>query len=122
MKKRYKDCVIIMIGNSYLSNWITKFLGSVHRPIIAFHVTEKSQVYERKGKIIVINEGNYDSSSQQMEHAILIAIIDRITPVVEKNDVILDIGIDGDLNSNKTLTTQKLYTKFLPILNIKQSL
>ena len=57
-----------------------------------------------------------------MEHAILIAIIDRITPVVEKNDVILDIGIDGDLNSNKTLTTQKLYTKFLPILNIKQSL
>ncbi len=46
-----------------------------------------------------------------MEHAILIAIIDKITPVVEKNDVILNIEIDGDLNSNKTLATQKIVHK-----------
>ena len=94
----------------------------MHRLIIAFHITEKSRIYERKGEKIIINEGNYDSSSQQMEHAILIAILDKITPVVEENDVILDIGIDGDLNSNKTLTTQKIVHKIFTDLKHKAKL
>lgn len=96
--------------------------GFLHRPIIAFHVTEKPRVHKRKEETIVINEGNYDSSSQQMEHAILIAIIDKITPMVENNDVILDIGIDGDLNSNKTLATQKIVHKIFTDLKHKAKL
>ncbi len=42
-------------------------------------------------------------SSRQMEHAILIEVIEKITLVLEVYDIVLDICIDGDLNSNKTL-------------------
>lgn len=40
-----------------------------------------------------------------MEHAILIAILQKVTPILEEFDLLLDIGIDGDLESNKTLGT-----------------
>nr|CAG8608322.1 6161_t:CDS:2 [Entrophospora candida] len=42
-------------------------------------------------------------SSRQMEHAILIEVIGKIIPVLEEYDIVLDICIDGDLNSNKVL-------------------
>ena len=35
-----------------------------------------------------------------MEHAILIALIEKLT---EEQDILLNITIDGDLDSNKTL-------------------
>ncbi|CAI2198114.1 15740_t:CDS:2, partial [Funneliformis geosporum] len=89
------------------------------------HVHEASQA---SGELIFNGflEGsvhrNYDSSSQQMKHAILIAIIDKITPIIETNDVILDIGIDRDLNSNKTLATQKIVYKIFTDLKHKAKL
>ena len=54
---------------------------------------------------MVSHEGNHDKSSRQMEHAILIAILQKISPILEEFDLLLDIGIDGDLESNKTLGT-----------------
>ena len=39
-----------------------------------------------------------------MEHAILIALIEKLTPILVEQDMLLNITIDGDLNSNKTLS------------------
>jgi hypothetical protein len=38
-----------------------------------------------------------------MEHAILIALLEQITPILEESDILLEVCIDGDLDSNKTL-------------------
>lgn len=38
-----------------------------------------------------------------MEHAILIALIEKLTPILEEDDILLNVTIDGDLDSNKTL-------------------
>lgn len=38
-----------------------------------------------------------------MEHAILIAIIEKLTPILEEQDLLLNVTIDDDLDSNKTL-------------------
>lgn len=51
----------------------------------------------------ILKEGNFDLSSRQMEHAVLIGLIEKLTPVLEKHDMLLNITIDGDLDSNKTL-------------------
>ncbi|CAG8543177.1 841_t:CDS:2, partial [Gigaspora rosea] len=40
-----------------------------------------------------IYNGNYDSSSQQMEHANLINIISKITPTLCKYNILLDVGV-----------------------------
>ncbi|RIB11728.1 hypothetical protein C2G38_2202706 [Gigaspora rosea] len=55
-----------------------------------------------------------------MEHAILIAIIDKIIPILEEYDIVLDIAIDSDLDSNKTLSNQTIQTMFVgSVLNNK---
>ncbi len=75
-----------------------------HRPVLAYHVVEKKHEYKTKdGKIITIQEGNYDSSSQQMEHAILIAVIEKVLIVLEKYNIKLNVRVDGDLSTNRTL-------------------
>ena len=38
-----------------------------------------------------------------MEHAILISILGQLTPVLEEHDILINVTIDGDLDSNKTL-------------------
>ena len=38
-----------------------------------------------------------------MEHAILIALLEKITPILEESDLLLEVCIDRDLDSNKTL-------------------
>lgn len=57
----------------------------------------------KDGKEYEVFHGNHEQSSRQMEHAILLRIIEKITPVLEEAEVLLDICVDGDLNSNKTL-------------------
>ena len=51
----------------------------------------------------MVHKGNFDASSRQMEHAILIALLEQITPILEESDLLLEVCIDGDLDSNKTL-------------------
>jgi hypothetical protein len=38
-----------------------------------------------------------------MEHAILIALLEQITPRLEESELLLEVCIDGDLDSNKSL-------------------
>ncbi len=38
-----------------------------------------------------------------MEHAILIALLEKITPILEESDLLLEVCIDRDLDFNKTL-------------------
>jgi hypothetical protein len=72
--------------------------------VIAFHVVEKSHHIKNKvGKDAIIKEGNFDLSSRQMEHVILISILGKLTPVLEEHDMLINVTIDGDLDSNKTL-------------------
>ncbi|CAG8685261.1 13093_t:CDS:2, partial [Funneliformis caledonium] len=59
--------------------------GYRYKPIIAFHVIEKSHVITKKGK----NE-NFDEKVQ-------------IIPVLEVSDLLLEVCIDEDLDFNKTL-------------------
>ncbi|CAG8776576.1 18932_t:CDS:1, partial [Rhizophagus irregularis] len=47
--------------------------------------------------------GNFDASSCQMEHAILIALLEQITLILEESNILLEVYIDKDLDSNKTL-------------------
>ena len=78
--------------------------------MVAFHVVEKSRIITKKGKDnaseekVILRKGNFDASSRQMEHAILIALLEKITPILEESDLLLEVCIDGDLNSNKTLS------------------
>ncbi len=60
--------------------------------------------------MVTIHQGNHEQGSRQMEHAILIALIEKITPVLEEHDMMLDIAVDGDLETNKTL-------KILPVVH-----
>ena len=54
-----------------------------------------------------------------MEHAILLQIIEKIVSVLKAADVLLNIGVDGDLNSNKTLNNilcvSKVYADLMHI-------
>ena len=53
-------------------------------------MVEKPRIYKnKKENKIIINEGNYNGSSQQMEHAILIEIIEKITPFLINNKMVL---------------------------------
>ncbi|GBB93276.1 hypothetical protein RclHR1_21400001 [Rhizophagus clarus] len=59
----------------------------------------------------IIYQGNFDKSSHQMEHAILIEVLEKIQPSLDKYDLMLDISVDGDLNSNKTLSSIRSVNK-----------
>ena len=75
----------------------------MYKPIVAFYVVEKSRTIKNNGEEKVIRKGNFDLSSRQMEHGILIALIEKLTPILEEQDMLLNVTIDGDLDSNKTL-------------------
>ncbi|PKC54424.1 hypothetical protein RhiirA1_477331, partial [Rhizophagus irregularis] len=78
--------------------------GYDHKPVIAFATAEKPRkLKKRNGQEYEVFHGNHEKTSRQMEHAILLRIIEKIVPVLEAAEVLLDIGVDGDLNSNKTL-------------------
>ena len=50
-----------------------------------------------------IHKGNFDGTSKQMEHAILLALPNDIMPILEETDFTLHICVDGDLETNRTL-------------------
>ncbi|CAG8714696.1 9712_t:CDS:2, partial [Racocetra fulgida] len=68
---------------------------------------------------ITINEGNYNNSSKQIEHANLIRSIAKITPTLIKYNIVLGVAVDGDLNSNKTLADQPIVSKIFADLKHK---
>ncbi|CAG8772932.1 24952_t:CDS:10, partial [Gigaspora margarita] len=98
-------------------------LGFAHKPIVGYYVVEKLRTYQNKNKkTIIVSKGNYNRSSQQMEHEALKAIINDITPTLEKFQMLLEIGIDEDLNSNKTLEEQRVVYKICADLKHKAKL
>ncbi|CAH1768567.1 5100_t:CDS:2, partial [Entrophospora sp. SA101] len=91
--------------------------GYLYKPIIAFHVVEKPRKMKMEnGKEVIVQEGNFELSSCQMEHAILIALIEKLTPILEEEDVLLNVTIDGDLDSNKTLGNVGIVNQIFPDL------
>ncbi|PKB99134.1 hypothetical protein RhiirA5_430232 [Rhizophagus irregularis] len=86
--------------------------GYNHKPVIAFATSEKPRKLKKKnGEEYEVFHGNHEKTSRQMEHAILLQIIEKIVPILEAADVLLDIGVDGDLNSNKTLNNISCVSK-----------
>ncbi|CAG8714850.1 19513_t:CDS:2, partial [Dentiscutata erythropus] len=97
-----------------------KIDGYRAKPIVGYHLVEKPRIYKnKKEETIVINEGNYNNSSRQMEHANLIGSITKITPTLIEYDIVLGVAIDGDLNSNKTLANQPIVSKIFADLKHK---
>ncbi|CAG8547269.1 39847_t:CDS:2 [Gigaspora margarita] len=80
---------------------------------------ELEEYLTKNGKTITIQKGNYNSSSHQMEHAILITIVEKITPILEKYNIKLNVGVDGDLLTNKTLTSLNLVNQIFMDLKHK---
>ncbi|RHZ83721.1 hypothetical protein Glove_88g115 [Diversispora epigaea] len=66
-------------------------------------IYNRRDIEDKNGNERIIRKGNFDSSSRQMEHAILIALIGKLTSILEEHDILLNITIDRDLDSNKTL-------------------
>jgi hypothetical protein len=80
--------------------------GGPEKPIVAYHTVEKRRLHVTKGGVsTVLREGNFSHSSKQMEHAILIELLEQVTPVLEKHEMMLDVTVDGDLDTNKTLAS-----------------
>ncbi|CAG8822334.1 1327_t:CDS:10, partial [Gigaspora margarita] len=109
-----------LIYQEILSNYF-------HKPIIAFHVVEKARIVKDEGVVKTIYQGNFDKSSRQMKYAILIEILNQISLLLEKADLHLNIYIDGDLDSNKTLVNISIISNIYANLkhltrNIRNSL
>ncbi|PKY25813.1 hypothetical protein RhiirB3_440910 [Rhizophagus irregularis] len=51
-----------------------------------------------------------------MEHAVLIRILDIVILILEETEMLLDIVVDGDLDSNRTLRGVKCVNKIFPDL------
>jgi hypothetical protein len=51
----------------------------------------------------IVYKGNFDGTSRKMEHAILLALLNSIMPILEETDFTLHICVDGDLETNRTL-------------------
>jgi hypothetical protein len=88
--------------NFWLINVTCK--GGPEKPIVAYHTVEKERLRKVKGGAFTsVRKGNFSHSSKQMEHAILIELLEQITPLLEEHDMMLDVTVDGDLDTNKTL-------------------
>jgi len=97
---------------NYYYNILCLFVDYNHKPVIAYHVVEKTRVIRNEtGDFKTLHQGNFDKSSKQIEHAILIAILNKITPILDQHDMLLDICVDGDLDSNKTLRGERQVNK-----------
>jgi len=80
--------------------------GGLEKPVVAFYTIEKTRT--KKGPEntqAIMRKGNFVKSSRQMEHAILIDLLDQVTPLLEESDIMLDVTVDGDLDTNKTLAS-----------------
>ena len=72
--------------------------------MIGFHTVENScSMRSKDNNSITIYKGNFDGFSRQMEHAILLVLLNDIIPILEETDFTLHICVDGDLETNRTL-------------------
>ncbi|RHZ48037.1 hypothetical protein Glove_562g38 [Diversispora epigaea] len=85
----------------YLGN----FSGYDYQPVIGFYTVEYSRSSKRSDddSSTVLYKENFSGTSRQMEHAILIELLNDIMPILEECDFTLHICVDGDLETNRTL-------------------
>jgi hypothetical protein len=57
-----------------------------------------------------------------MEHAILIDIVEKITTILEEYNIKLNVGVDGDLTTNKTLALLNIVNQIFANLKYKAKL
>ncbi|CAG8734981.1 45090_t:CDS:10 [Gigaspora margarita] len=83
------DCLWAHVRNANQAKYF-------YKPIVAFHVVQKSRsIKDNKTELTkTIHQENFDKSSRQMEHAILIEVLNQIRPLLEENNLYLDICVD----------------------------
>ncbi|CAG8806788.1 41393_t:CDS:10, partial [Gigaspora margarita] len=86
-----------------------------------------ARLVKDKRVVKTIHQDNFDKSSRQMEYTILIGILNQISPSLKEADLHLDICINGNLDSNKTLANipivSNIYTNLKHLIcNIRNSL
>ena len=107
---------------------VNAHVGGPEKPVVAYHTVEKERSHKTSGGLsMVVREGNFSHSSKQMEHAILIELLEQVTPLLEEHDMMLDVTVDGDLDTNKTLASipivHQIYADLKHITqNIRKSL
>ncbi|CAG8514345.1 8492_t:CDS:2, partial [Funneliformis caledonium] len=64
-----------------------------YQPVIGFYTVKNSQSVQKSGSNSkIIHKGNFDESLRQMEHAILISLLNNIMPILEEADFTLHEG------------------------------
>ncbi|CAG8764961.1 10995_t:CDS:10, partial [Gigaspora margarita] len=112
-KIQKKEELSVAFDCSWAHVWNASQANYFHKPIVAFHVVQKTRVAKdnKTGLINMLNPGNFEKSSRQMEHAILIEVLDQVTDKLENADLYLEVCIDGNLDSNKMLAYVPVVTK-----------
>ncbi|CAG8649683.1 3111_t:CDS:10, partial [Gigaspora margarita] len=79
----------------------------------AFHIVQKARVAkDNKNRLAsTLNPGNFEKSSRQIEHAILIEVLNQVTDKLENANLHLEVCVDSDLDSNKMLA-------YIPIMTM----
>ncbi|CAB4405053.1 unnamed protein product [Rhizophagus irregularis] len=102
------DCSWSHARNAHQASEEFLYLGDLpgynYQPVIGFYTVENSRSAQKsENDSRIIHQGNFDGSSRQMEHAILIALLNNIIPILEETDFTLHVCVDGDLETNRTL-------------------
>ncbi|RIA80356.1 hypothetical protein C1645_838848 [Glomus cerebriforme] len=77
--------------------------GYNYQPVIAFYTIENSHLIQINNSSRIVHKGNFDRTSRQIEHAILLVLLNDIMPILKETDFTIHICVDSDLETNKTL-------------------
>ncbi|GBC42943.2 uncharacterized protein OCT59_007997 [Rhizophagus irregularis] len=103
------DCSWSHARNAHQASGEFLYLGDLpgynYQPVIGFHTVEHSRVIRKSenDSSKIIYNGNFSGTSRQMEHAILLVLLNDIMPILEQTDFTLHVCVDGDLETNRTL-------------------
>uniref|UniRef100_U9TP61 DNA 3'-5' helicase n=1 Tax=Rhizophagus irregularis (strain DAOM 181602 / DAOM 197198 / MUCL 43194) TaxID=747089 RepID=U9TP61_RHIID len=103
------DCSWSHSRNAHQASGEFLYLGDLpgynYQPVIGFYTVENSRVIRKSenDSSAIIYKGNFDGTSRKMEHAILLALLNDIMPILEQTDFTLHVCVDGDLETNRTL-------------------
>ncbi|RIA87296.1 hypothetical protein C1645_827963 [Glomus cerebriforme] len=84
--------------NAYQANNEFLYLGDLsgynYKPVIAFYTIENSRSIQINNSSRIVHKGNFNGTLRQMEHAILLALLNDIMPILEKTDFTIHICVD----------------------------
>ncbi|CAG8820927.1 7728_t:CDS:1, partial [Gigaspora margarita] len=82
----------------------------IHKHVIAFHTIEKAHSIKDRSteKTIKLHEENFEKSSCQMEHYILITVLNEVEPYLDKYEFVLEIVVNGALDTNRALANMQI--------------